>query len=247
MFEISGVGVVLAFLAGIVSFLSPCVLPLVPGYVLYVAGESLDSLTREGLSAARFRAIGLSASFVTGFSLVFIGLGASATAIGQLFLSYRYEANYIAGAIVIAFGLFMMGLLRIGRLNREFRFSGRITGGRASGALILGAAFAFGWTPCIGPVLGVILTISASPASAASGPALLALYSAGLAVPFLLLAAFTGWFLTRLKTMRRIGHVLQPVAGGVMVLMGVAMITGYLSSFGFWLLETFPALQVVLL
>ena len=247
MLEISGVGAVMAFLAGVVSFLSPCVLPLVPGYVSYVTGQSLDDLTRGATSGARLKALGLSASFVGGFSLVFVALGASATALGQLLLSYRYEANYVAGAIVIPFGLFMMGLLRVGWLNRELRFVGHIAGGRAPGAMLLGAAFAFAWTPCIGPVLGAILAISASPLSGASGPALLALYAAGLAVPFLLIAAFTGSLLPRLRKMRRVGRSLQVAAGGIMVLMGVAMITGYLSSFGFWLLETFPGLQLVLL
>ena len=246
MLDISGVSVAMAFLAGVVSFLSPCVLPLVPGYVSYVTGQSLDGLTEGTASAVRVRALGLSASFVTGFSLVFIALGASATALGQLLLSYRYEANFVAGAIVIAFGLVMTGLLRLSWLHRDLRFVGHIEGGRTTGAVLLGAAFAFAWTPCIGPILGAILAISAAPLSGASGPALLALYAAGLGVPFLLVAAFAGSLLPRLRRMRRAGRALQVAAGAVMVLMGVAMITGYLSSFGFWLLETFPGLQLVL-
>jgi cytochrome c-type biogenesis protein len=244
--DISGVSVLMAFLAGVVSFLSPCVLPLVPGYVAYVAGQSLDDLAHEGLSPARGSAIALSACFIVGFSAVFIALGASASALGQFLLPYRYEANYVAGAIVIAFGLFMMGVLRVPWLNRELRFGGAMAGGRPAGALVLGSAFDFGWTPCIGPILGTILVLSATTVSVAGGTALLAIYSAGLAVPFLLLAAFTGAFLSRLKAIRWIGRPLQAIAGAVMVLMGVAMITGYLSSFGFWLLETFPLLGIVL-
>lgn len=244
--DISGVSVLMAFLAGVVSFLSPCVLPLVPGYVAYVAGQSLDDLAHEGLSRARGSAIALSACFIVGFSAVFIALGASASALGQFLLPYRYEANYVAGAIVIAFGLFMMGVLRVPWLNRELRFGGAIAGGRPAGALVLGSAFAFGWTPCIGPILGTILVAGATTVSVAGGIALLAIYSAGLAVPFLLVAAFTGALLSRLKAIRWIGRPLQAIAGAVMVLMGVAMITGYLSSFGFWILETFPSLQLVL-
>jgi cytochrome c-type biogenesis protein len=246
MLDISGVSVAMAFLAGVVSFLSPCVLPLVPGYVSYVTGHSLDALVEGPETSVRVRALGLSTSFVAGFSLVFVALGASATALGQLLLSYRYEANFVAGGIVIVFGLLMMGLLRVGWFQRDFRFAGHIEGGRASGAMLLGAAFAFAWTPCIGPILGAILAISASPLAGVSGPALLALYAAGLGVPFLLVAGFAGTLLPRLRRMRRTGRSLQVAAGGIMVLMGVAMITGYLSSFGFWLLNTFPGLQVVL-
>lgn len=247
MLEISGVSVLMAFLAGVVSFLSPCVLPLVPGYVAYVSGESLDGLTEDGHSRNRMAAVGLSACFIIGFSLVFIALGTSASGLGQLLLSVRYEANYVAGAIIIVFGLFMTGVLRVGWLNRDLRFGGRIAGGRPAGAVILGSAFAFGWTPCIGPILGAILLVSATTASAATGAALLAIYSAGLAVPFLLVAAFTGVFLTRLKAIRRISRPLQAAAGAMMVVVGVAMITGYLSSLGFWLLETLPGVQSLLL
>jgi len=241
--EISGISVLLAFLAGVVSFLSPCVLPLVPGYVSYMAGQSLDDLRQEGLSRTRLSALGLSGCFVVGFSLVFIVLGAGASGIGQAFLSYRYEANYVAGALVIAFGLFMMGALRFDWLNRDFRFVGRIPGGRPAGALVLGSAFAFGWTPCIGPVLGAILTISATTVGVAAGAALLAFYSAGLAVPFLLVAAFTEAFLTHSRAMRKMGRALQFAGGGILVLMGIGMITGYLNSVAYWLLDTFPVLQ----
>ena len=162
MLEIGGIGVLTAFLAGAVSFLSPCVLPLVPGYVSYVAGSSLDDLRQEQAIGRRLAVLGLSLAFVLGFSSVFVALGASASAIGSLFLSYRYEASYVAGAIIIVFGLHMMGVLRFNWMNRDMRVFPQIPGGRPFGAFMLGTAFAFGWTPCIGPLLGAVLTLSAT-------------------------------------------------------------------------------------
>jgi cytochrome c-type biogenesis protein len=241
--EISGVGVLSAILAGFVSFVSPCVLPLVPGYVSFVAGRSPSDLNQRSGVTARLSTIGLSLAFVLGFSSIFISLGASATAIGQVFQSYRFEANYVAGAIVALFGLQMMGALKLSWLHRDFRFQGYIVGGRPLGAFLLGAAFAFGWTPCIGPILGAILTISATTMDPSSGVALLALYSLGLAVPFLLVAAFTDYFIVALKRVRWLGAQVQRVAGGVLVLVGVGMVTGYLNAAGTWLLVTFPIFQ----
>jgi cytochrome c-type biogenesis protein len=240
MLEISGVGAVTAFAAGLISFLSPCVLPLVPGYVSYVAGRSLDELRHAETSRIRLSALVLSSFFVLGFSSVFIALGASATAIGQLLLSYRYEANLVGGSLVILFGLFVVGALRIPWLQREVRFTGPIQGGHPIAAYLLGVAFAFGWTPCIGPVLGAILTVSASSAHVANGVSLLAIYSFGLAVPFLAAAAFTATFLERSKRFRRFGTYLNVGAGVIMIAMGIAMVTGRLSSLAYWLLETFP-------
>jgi cytochrome c-type biogenesis protein len=244
MFEISGIGIISAFLAGLVSFLSPCVLPLVPGYVSFIAGESLDDLTQAGFSRRRLAALLLSAFFVLGFSAVFIALGASASTLGEFLRAYQREFNYAAGGIVVLFGLYLSGLLRIPLLQREFRFAGR-RGSHPAGAFVLGAAFAFGWTPCIGPVLGAILTISASQGSVGSGAVLLAIYSIGLGVPFLVAAAFTGVFLRRIRTIGRVGRVMQVFAGAVLVVMGIAMITGYLSKFAFWLLEMMPALATI--
>lgn len=242
MLEISGVGAFTAFVAGLVSFLSPCVLPLVPGYVSYVAGESLEDLQRPESARVRLSAAGLSLFFVLGFSTVFITLGASATALGRLLLAYRYETNIIGGAIVILFGLFMIGMLRLPWLQREFRFMSRAKGGHPLGAFVLGLAFAFGWTPCIGPVLGAILTVSASAAQTFNGISLLSIYSLGLGIPFLLAAAFMGTFLERIRGIRRFGRPFQVGAGIVMVIMGLVIMTGYMSAFSYWLLETFPAL-----
>lgn len=242
MWETSGIGMTTAFLAGLISFLSPCVLPLVPGYVSYVTGQSLDDLQRHDLSRVNLSAAGLSLFFVLGFSTVFVVLGASATSLGQLLLEYRYEASLVGGTIIIVFGLFMIGLLALPWLQREFRFTLDIKGGNPLGAFLLGLAFAFGWTPCIGPILGAILTISASSAQVGSGVLLLSIYSLGLGVPFLATAAFTGTFLMKFKAMRRLGRPLQVLAGIIMVIMGVAIITGHLSAFSFWLLKTFPVL-----
>jgi cytochrome c-type biogenesis protein len=243
--EIAGIGILTAFLAGVVSFLSPCVLPLVPGYVSYVAGRSLDELRQEQAMRQRLAVLGLSFAFVLGFSVVFISLGASASAVGSLFVAYRFEASYIAGAVIILFGLHMMGVLRFNWMNRDVRFMPQIPGGRPFGAFLLGTAFAFGWTPCIGPILGAILTLGASTMGVSEGAILLSIYSMGLAVPFLLVAAFTGRFMGNVKNFRRIGRPLQIVAGGILSLVGVLMLTGYLFSFGTWMLNTFPVFQEI--
>ena len=241
MTDVSAIAVLTAFGAGMVSFLSPCVLPLVPGYISYVAGDTLSHAHHADDRAQRLSALGLSFCFVAGFSTVFIVLGAGATALGQLLLRYRYEANIVGGIIVIIFGLFMVGMLKLPWLQRELRIHAHIKGARPLGAYLIGLAFAFGWTPCIGPVLGVILTVSAVAATVSGGIALLGAYSLGLGIPFLATAVFTGALLKWLKTMRRIGRWLQIGAGAGMVLMGFAMITGMLSAFAFWLLNTFPA------
>lgn len=232
-----------AFLAGIVSFLSPCVLPLVPGYISYVSGNALSEIGRS--ASTRLSALGLGLCFVMGFSSVFVALGATATALSRLLLSYRYEANLVGGAIIILFGIFMTGLVPMPWLNREARFHGRIRGGRPAGAYLLGLAFGFGWTPCIGPVLGVILTASAVSSTASTGIALLAVYALGLGVPFLLSTIFADALLRRRKEVGRLGRFAQVAAGGVMVVMGVAMITGTMSVFSFWLLENVPILQAI--
>jgi cytochrome c-type biogenesis protein len=245
MMEISITSLTAVFAAGAISFLSPCVLPLVPGYVSYIAGESMAEPTAPRAFIQRSQALGLSACFVLGFATVFVILGASATTLGQSLTAYWYELNLIGGLIVIAFGLFATGLLRPSWLQRDFRFDIVFPGGRPLSAYLLGMAFAFGWTPCIGPVLGAILTVSAASATVGQGVKLLAIYSLGLGIPFLLVAIFTDGVLGRLKSIGRIGRVLQVAAGGIMIVMGLAMITGRLSTFSFWLLEMFPALSTI--
>ncbi len=245
MSELSAIALLTAFGAGIVSFLSPCVLPLVPAYVSYVAGDALSQDARAGEGAKRLSALGLSFCFVAGFSTVFMLLGAGASTLGQQLLRYRFEANIAGGAIVIVFGLFMAGMVKLSWLERDLRIHSNVAGGRALGAYLIGLAFALGWTPCIGPVLGAILTVSAVAATLSMGVALLGAYSVGLGIPFLATAVFTGRLLRWLKSMRRVGRSLQVAAGVVMAVMGIAMITGQLSAFGFWLLRTFPVFQAM--
>jgi cytochrome c-type biogenesis protein len=241
MTELTSIALLTAFAAGIISFLSPCVLPLVPGYISYVAGDSLSHRHHHPYERSqRFATFALSLFFVAGFSTVFIALGAGATALGQLLQRYRYETNIAGGIIVIVFGLFMIGMLKLPWLQRDLRYHGNIKGARPLGAYLIGLAFAFGWSPCIGPVLGVILTMSAAALTVSSGIGLLGAYSLGLGIPFLATALFTGLMLRRLKGMRRFGRWLQIGAGVGMIFMGVAMITGWLSTFAFWLLKTFP-------
>ncbi len=241
MMEIGSIGAFTAFAAGVISFLSPCVLPLVPGYLSYVSGQSLDQMRGQGLSSRQTWAVtGLGLLFVLGFSTVFIAFGASATAIGRWLASYRQELNLVGGAIVVLFGLLMTGLIKIQWLQREFRFHGDLKGGRKGAAYLLGVAFAFGWTPCIGPVLGAILTISATSGQEGTGTTLLAIYSLGLGLPFLLSALFTDRFLRHASRMRRHGRLLHAIAGGLLILMGIAMMTGYLTDFSIWLLKVFP-------
>jgi len=245
MLELSNIGIFTAFAAGIISFISPCVLPLVPAYVSYISGQSVPDRGTAATIASRLSAVGLSSSFVLGFSTVFILLGASATLLGRMLLAYRYELNIIGGGIVILFGLLMLGVFRMAWLQRDMRFHLDLPGGRVVAAYVLGLAFAFGWTPCIGPILGAILTVNAATASVSEGVTLLAIYSAGLGVPFLATAIFAEKATRRLKAVGKAGHYFQKAAGGVMIVMGVAMITGSLSRFSYWLLDSFPILGTI--
>jgi cytochrome c-type biogenesis protein len=240
MLDVSNTGLLTAFAAGAISFVSPCVLPLVPGYVSYLAGQAGGSAEPGDVRDRRLVALGTSLCFVLGFSTVFVILGAGATALGQLVLSYRYELNLVGGAIVVLFGLFMMGMAQIAIMQRDLRFHLAIPGGRPISTYVLGLAFGFGWTPCIGPILGAILTASAVSATVTEGVVLLAIYSAGLGVPFLLAAGFTAPLVRRIRTIGRVGRWLNYGAGAVMVAMGIAMMTGQLSVLSYWLLETFP-------
>ncbi len=240
MLEVSRIGVLNAFAAGAVSFLSPCVLPLVPGYVSYVAGRSTAGAERGSADAAR--TLGLSLCFVLGFSTVFVLLGAGANALGGFLLEHRDWANLVGGVVVILFGLFTTGLVRLPWLERDVRWrAAMLPGGDPVAAYLLGVAFAFGWTPCIGPVLGAILTVTAAQGGG-GGVVLLAVYSLGLGAPFVLAALFSGGFAARLKALGRAGRVLRFATGGVMVAMGLAMVTGRLTEVAYWLLSTFPAL-----
>jgi cytochrome c-type biogenesis protein len=238
MIELSGISILSAFGAGLISFLSPCVLPLVPGYLSYIGGQSLEELRTYGPSSRETLIIlGLSLCFVLGFSTVFIAFGASATALGRLLISYRYEMNIVGGIIVIVFGLFMTGIVKLNLLQQELRIHSALPGGKALSSYLLGLAFAFGWTPCIGPILGAILTVSATSGLIGSGTALLAIYSIGLGVPFILAALFTDQFLHHAKRFRRHGPLIHRIAGVILIIMGIAMVTGYLNRMSIWLLQ----------
>jgi cytochrome c-type biogenesis protein len=243
MTELTTLAFAAAFGAGVVSFLSPCVLPLVPGYVSYVAGDALVlGQPSSAVIPRRRAAIGLSLCFVAGFSTVFVTLGAGAALASQWLLRFKNEAAIAGGVLVIAFGLFMMGLLKLPLLQRELRVHAALKGSRPLVAYLMGLAFAFGWTPCIGPILGAILTITAVAESLPSGVALLATYSVGLGVPFLATALFTTSMLGRLRAARRAGHWLQLGSGAAMTVAGFAMLTGLLTDAALWLLKSFPAL-----
>lgn len=240
--DLSLVGLATAFMAGTISFLSPCVLPLVPAYVSYVAGHSVVDPDSSPSIARRFVTASLSLCFVLGFSTVFILLGASATALGQLLAQYRYELNIAAGLLVMLFGFFMLGVVNFGWLQRDVRFRYMGEGAKPMGAYLLGLAFGFGWTPCIGPVLGAILATAAMHVSIAQGVILLAVYALGLGLPFVLAALFTDLLTEHIKAVGSLGRSLKLGAGLVMIVMGLAMITGQLAIFAYWLLDAVPAL-----
>ena len=240
----SSIGVLVAFGAGVVSFLSPCVLPLVPAYVSFIAGDSARRSHRKSLRE-RLAMLGSSVPFVAGFSAVFIAFGASASALGRLLQQYRFEANLAAGAVVIVFGLFMMGLSRwLPWLQRDLRPNLQLAGGNPLAAFVLGVAFSFGWTPCIGPILGAILAVTAS-TTGAGGVGLLAAYSIGLGVPFLLTALFVDSAARMFGRLRGLGAALHFGGGLVMVAFGTAMITGHLTMASAWLLDVAPVLGTI--
>jgi cytochrome c-type biogenesis protein len=231
-----------ALVAGLVSFLSPCVLPLVPPYLVYLAGTSLEQLADDDPKTGSIRDTVLAAFlFVCGFSTVFVALGASASVIGAVIRTYSAELSIVAGVAIILMGLHFLGLLRIGILFREKRMEIAKPVG-LWGAYAMGLAFAFGWTPCIGPILAAILAVAASEQTVERGAGLLAVYSLGLGIPFMLAAVAMepfAAFLTRFR--RHMVHV-ERVMGGLLVLTGIAFLTGFVSQASFWLLEAFPAL-----
>lgn len=234
-------------LAGLVSFLSPCVLPLVPPYLGYLGGTTIDQVTaEEGLEARVWRRVVLaSVFFVLGFTTVFVGLGAGASVFGQLIQTYRAELSFIAGAIIILFGLHFLGVLRIPLLYSEARYHGSARGASYLGAYIIGLAFAFGWTPCVGPILSTVLLLAANEASLGSGVALLLVYSLGLGIPFILAAVAIRPFLSFMKRFKRHLGTVEKVMGVLLVLTGILFLTGSMNWLGPWMLDTFPWLAGV--
>lgn len=238
-----------ALLAGALSFLSPCVLPLVPPYLCYMAGISVDQFRGEGPSGAAVatrRAVLTAAVFFTlGFATVFVALGAGASTIGVLLRQHLDLLSKIGGLIIIAMGLNFLGVFRIGLLSREARFQSSGKPATLSGAYVMGLAFAFGWTPCIGPVLGAILGVAASRETVGDGATLLAVYSLGLAVPFWIAAGFSGSFMRFLSRFRRHLGAVEKVMGVLLVLTGLAFMFGFISTVAIWFQQTFPILMQI--
>ncbi|MDX7949890.1 cytochrome c biogenesis protein CcdA [Lichenihabitans sp. Uapishka_5] len=238
------ISVTAAFLAGLVSFLSPCVLPLVPPYLCYLAGTTLDTLQHKSDGRSRRQIVLASLVFVAGFTTVFVALGATASAFGQLIRRFDTLLSAAAGLAIIVMGLHFLGLFRLAFLYREKRVSVE----RATGlgpAYLMGLAFAFGWTPCIGPILAAILAIAGSEATVGRGAALLAAYSAGLGLPFVASAFMVGGFVRFSRGFRRYFPAVEKVAGGLLVLTGLAFLSGGMQSLSFWLLQTFPGLAAL--
>lgn len=236
-----------ALLAGLISFLSPCVLPLVPPYLCFITGASLEELSEGGEDrSVQWRRTMLAAIlFVAGFSTVFVSLGASASEVGQVLRSHLGLLAKIAGAFIIVMGLGFLGVFKISLLQQEARYHHAVKPSGLFGAYAVGLAFAFGWTPCIGPVLATILSIAASQQDVAKGAGLLAIYSMGLGIPFLLAAAGIGSFLAFQRRFRRHMATVERIMGGLLVLTGIMFLTGTMQDFSYWLIEHFPQLGTI--
>lgn len=242
MIEVTVAG---ALLAGLLSFLSPCVLPLVPAYLSYISGVSVNELRNEETltSGVRRKAMLQAIWFVAGFSLVFIALGASATLIGQWLLGHMNILGKVAGAVIVVFGIHYVGLIRIPWLMVDARFDTSLVNSRHGiGALILGAAFAFGWTPCVGPILGAILAVAGVQSEMMQGMVLLSAYSLGLAIPFLLAAFATESFLRWSQGFKRHLVIVEKVSGLLLISVGVLIFLGSFSMVSGWLIDWFPAM-----
>jgi cytochrome c-type biogenesis protein len=236
------VSILAALAAGALSFLSPCVLPLVPPYLVYLTGASLERLADgETQPAARRDTVIAALLFVAGFSTVFVALGAGASAIGGLLRAYSHGLSIVAGIAIIVMGLHFLGVTPLALLKREKRFQ-MVPPVGLWGAYVMGLAFAFGWTPCIGPILAAILAVAASEATVAKGAGMLAVYSAGLGIPFVAAAFAAEPFAALLARSRRHIQKVEKAMGGLLVLTGLAFLFGWVTQASFWLLEAFPAL-----
>jgi cytochrome c-type biogenesis protein len=245
-----------AFIAGVLSFISPCVLPLIPGYLSFISGVSLDEMRGTPAAAVagggtvavapsvapavQRRVIVTSLFFILGFSLVFVSLGASATMVGTFLMERLTILGKIAGVVIIIFGLHTMGVLRIGWLYREKRFQSSNRPTSMLGAMLVGIAFAFGWTPCIGPILAAILTVAAGQETVGEGIRLLAVYSAGLAIPFLMTSLAINSFFVAFAKIRRYYHAIEVVSGLLMVIIGILIFTNRFTIIAQWLTPYLP-------
>ncbi len=215
-----------AFLAGILTFLSPCILPLIPAYISYITGVSFDELKEEGGRAIRKKTLIHSLLFILGFSLVFIALGASATYLGKFFINYKTVISRVGGALVIIFGLYLMGIFKFGFLNREKKLTFKLQKGSKVSSVLFGITFAAAWTPCVGPILGSILVLAATKESMLGGVWLLSIYSLGIAIPFIISALLINSFLAHFAKFRKWMGVVKFVCGLLLVIMGFLLIGG---------------------
>ncbi len=246
---VSSISLMGALGAGFLSFLSPCVLPLVPPYLCFLAGVSLDDLTRNAETAqsraVQGRVVAMSFAFVLGFATVFVALGASASALGKTVTTHFETLSIIAGVIILILGLHFLGVFRIGLLFREARFQ---TSGKPAGflgAYLVGLAFAFGWTPCVGPVLAAILMVAGIEGSAGRGALLLGAYALGIGIPFMLASLFSGVFLRLMARLKNYVGTVEKVIGASLVLTGVLFLTGGMPRIAGWLLQTFPVFGTI--
>ena len=223
--------------AGLISFLSPCVLPLIPGYISYISGQALDEIIKDNKSVLLKTIF-----FSIGFSIVFISFGITASFIGKLLISYSNQLRIIAGIIIILFSLQFIGLINLKILNSETRFFTKNYNDNLIFPIIVGAAFGFGWTPCIGPVLGSILALAAIEENITKGILLLSFYSLGLAIPFIISGVLIDKFLFFSKSFRKYISTITKVGGAILLLTGIAILTGQLQILGFFILEYFPSL-----
>ena len=242
-----------AFIAGVLSFISPCVLPLIPGYLSFISGVSLEEMRGGAVpvggaiavdmgmtAAAKRQVIVTSLFFILGFSLVFISLGASATYLGQFLMERLTIFGKIAGVLLVIFGLHTMGVFKIGWLLQEKRMQTNSKPSTMIGATVVGISFAFGWTPCIGPILSAILLVAAQQESVGQGIVLLSVYSLGLAIPFLLAALAINQFFIAFKKIRRYYHAIEIVSGALMIIIGVLIFTNRFTIIAQWLTPYLP-------
>ena len=228
----------IAFLAGLVSFLSPCVMPIIPGYIAYISGNSLDVLVKKKDSLVVIKTI----FFTLGFSLVFIALGSTSSFIGNFFLINSNILRIIAGIIIIFFSLQLIGIINFNFMNKDMRFFTNKYSDNLTFPVVVGAAFGFGWTPCIGPILGSIITLAALEENIGRGTLLLLSYSLGLAVPFIISGILIDKFLLFSKNFKKYMSAIARASGGILFLTGIAILSNKLQALGFFILEYFPSL-----
>ena len=231
----------IAFLAGLISFLSPCVLPLIPGYISDMSGSSLKDLTKRKSSFIVIKTV----FFTLGFSFVFIALGSTASLLGKFFLINSDIFKIIAGIIIIFFALQLLEIINFKFMNKDLRFFTNQYSNNLAFPLLVGAAFGFGWTPCIGPILGSILTLASIEANLSKSIVLLSVYSLGLAIPFIISGILIDKFLFFSKKFRKYVLKITKIGGVILLLTGIAILTGQLQILGFFILEYFPSLSAI--